>query len=451
MIVKNVDTQDKKANILVEVDAKTFDEALNRVYNRNKKDINIPGFRKGKAPRAIVENMYGKEVFYNEAIDDIGPEALAFGITESKTKYVGTPSMENLEFDDDGNLVFSFSVELYPEAELGQYKEIELEKPIAEVTEDQINAEIDAVKKRNSRMISVDDRAAEMNDTANIDFEGFLDGVPFDGGKAENYNLELGSNSFVPGFEDQIVGMNIGEEKDIDITFPEQYTEELAGKAVVFKVKLNSLTVAEYPEIDDEFAKDVSEFDTLDEYKADIKNKLMETANSEIESKYKADLMRIAAENMKVEIPEAMIDDKCSEIVRSYANNFGMRADDMSKEELAKLLGIDDEVMNNTIKPSAEMQSKMDVLLTSIVKAENIEVSDDEANEYIAKLAEEYGAQPEDLTNYFGRDYIVDEYKKDKAGDLIVETAKDTKGKTIEDYIKEDVAETSEESVAKDK
>ena len=255
MIVKNVEKKENNtAAFQVETDKAEFEAAVNRAYLKSKKDIYIPGFRKGKAPRAVVEGMYGAEVFYQDAIDDMAPGAFEFGLNESGLKIVGAPSVAGLDVTEERTAVYTFEVTLYPEVTLGQYKGLEAEKNAVEVTDEQVNEEIDAVRRRNSRKVSIDDRAAQMGDTANIDFDGYLDGERFDGGKAEGYDLELGSNSFVPGFEEQIVGMNIGEEKDLDITFPENYVENLAGKAVVFKVKLNSLTYPELPELDDEFA-----------------------------------------------------------------------------------------------------------------------------------------------------------------------------------------------------
>ena len=275
MILKNVEKKEKNtAAFEVESDAAEFEKAVNDAYRKNRSSISIPGFRKGKAPRAVIEGMYGPEVFYQDAMDELAPAAYEFGVKESGLKVVGAPAIENVEVTDARTVCFTFAVSLYPEVTLGQYKGLEAVKLPVEVSDEEVEAELNAARKRNARMLDIDDRDAQMGDTANIDFDGYLNGERFDGGKAEGYSLELGSNSFVPGFEEQVVGMKIGEEKDLNITFPEEYTPELAGKDVVFKVKLNSLTMPELPELDDEFAKDVSEFDTLEEYKASIRENL---------------------------------------------------------------------------------------------------------------------------------------------------------------------------------
>ena len=272
---------------------------------KNKHSINIPGFRKGKAPRAVVEGMYGAEVFYQDAMDELAPKAFEQGVTENDVKFVGAPSIVDVNVTDDKTVAYTFSVTLYPEVTLGQYKGLSAERYPAEVDEDEIGYELEAARKRNSRKVDVE-REAQMGDVANIDFDGYLNGERFDGGKAEAYDLELGSGSFVPGFEEQIVGMNIGDEKDIDITFPENYAPELAGKAVVFKIKLNDFSVNELPELDDEFAKD-NGFDTLDEYKADVKADLEKRKTEQRDGEVRADLMHKAIGNMTVAVPEVMV------------------------------------------------------------------------------------------------------------------------------------------------
>jgi len=431
MIVKNVDkSESNKAKFQVEVDSAAFEQAVNKTYQKKKGEIYIAGFRKGKAPRAVIEGMYGANVFYQDAIDDLGSEAFGFGVQDAGLNCVGSPALSDVNLSDDKVLTFTFSVELYPEVTLGQYKELELEKGKPEVTEEQLQAALDDVKKRNARMMSVE-REAQMGDTANIDFDGYLNGERFDGGKAEGYSLELGSNSFVPGFEEQIVGMTVGQEKELNVTFPENYVENLAGKDVVFKVKLNGLTVAEYPELDDEFAKDVSEFDTIDEYKADMSRKMLEAAEKESGDRYRSDLMKLAADNMTVDVPEVMIEDKVTEFIRNYAANLGVKTNDIPREKLVEMLGIDDAAMSQSIRPAAEQQVKVDLLLEAVVKAENMEISDEDADAYIAKIAADYNAKPEDLLRYFGRDFLLEEYKKEKAADLIADTAKDVKGKKL--------------------
>ena len=304
MILKNVEKKEKNtAAFVVESDAAEFAKAVNDAYLKNRSSISIPGFRKGKAPRAVIEGMYGPEVFYQDAMDELAPEAYSFGVKEADLKIVGAPSISDVNITDDKNVVYTFAVTLYPEVTLGQYKGLEAKKPAAEVSDADVEAELNSVRKRNARMLDIDGRPAQMGDTANIDFDGYLNGERFEGGKAEGYALELGSNSFVPGFEEQVVGMKVGEEKDIDITFPEDYTPELAGKAVVFKVKLNGLTTPELPELDDEFAKDVSEFDTLEEYKNSIRENLTKVRAERAEADFRNEIMREAVENITADIP----------------------------------------------------------------------------------------------------------------------------------------------------
>ena len=307
MIVKNLEKQEKNTAVFtVESDAAEFEKAVNTAYQKNKGSINIPGFRKGKAPRTIIEGMFGKEVFYQDALDELAESAYLLGVKENELRVVGSPSIKNVQVTDERTALYEFSVTLYPEVKLGEYKGLKVVKEVVDVDDEDVASELESVRKRNARKINVE-RAAEMGDTANIDFDGYLNGERFDGGKAENYGLTLGSGSFVPGFEEQVVGMQIGEEKDIDITFPENYTPELAGKAVVFKVKLNSLTVDELPELDDEFAKDVSEFDTLEEYKADVRKNLESQRAEQAQSAFESLALKQASDNLDVDVPDVMI------------------------------------------------------------------------------------------------------------------------------------------------
>ncbi len=424
MIVKNVEKKEKNtAFFQVEADPAEFEAAVNGAYLKNKRNIYIPGFRKGKAPRTVVEGMYGAEVFYQDAMDELAPKAYDFGVAEAELKVVGTPAIADVNVTEERSLVYTFSVSLYPEVTLGQYKGLEAEKKVTQVTEEELQDEMDNIRRRNARMIDVDDRPAQMGDTANIDFDGYLNGERFDGGKAEGYSLELGSNSFVPGFEEQIVGMQVGEEKDIDVTFPENYVQDLAGKAVVFKIKLNGLTYPELPDLDDEFAKDISEFDTLDEYKADLRASIQKRYDDQADAQFRSDIMRQAADNMTAEIPQVMIEEKVEELVRNYAANFGVTDRNMTLEELIKLLGIDEDSMNQTIRPGAEFQVKTELLLDAVVKAEDIQVSDEELEEYLKSIAESVNATPEDIKNYYGTDFVAEEKKKEKATALIMESA----------------------------
>ena len=425
MILKNVENKENKtATFQVESDAAEFESAVNGAYLKNKASINIPGFRKGKAPRAVVEGMYGAEVFYQDAMDELAPKAFEFGLDESKLRMVGTPSIVDVNVTDDRTASYTFEVTLYPEVTLGQYKGLEAERKDESVSDEDVDNELNSVRKRNARMIDIDDRAAEMGDTVDIDFDGYLDGERFDGGKAEGYSLELGSNSFVPGFEDQIVGMKIGEEKDINITFPENYTPELAGKAVVFKIKLNGITAPELPELDDEFAKDVSEFDTLDEYKGSLRENLEKRKKDEAENDFRANVLKQAVNNLKAEIPECMILEKVEQTIRDYASNFGMTDRSVPLENLKEMMGLSDEVVENNIRPAAEFQVKTDLLLDKIKDEEKLEVTEEAFNEYLNKVAEDVKATADQLKNYFGEAFIKAEQLKEMATNLIVDSAK---------------------------
>lgn len=424
MILKNVEKKETNSALFqVESDAAEFEAAVNGAYRKNRSSIYIPGFRKGKAPRAIVEGMYGHEVFYQDAMDELAPKAFDFGLEQSGLRMVGAPAIQDVNVTDEKTVVYTFAVTLYPEVTLGQYKGLTAPKETAEVTDDEVDEEIEKTRKRNARKVSVEDREAQMGDTVNIDFDGFLDGERFDGGKAEGYSLELGSNSFVPGFEDQVAGMKIGEEKDLDITFPEDYVENLAGKPVVFKVKLNGITVDELPALDDDFAQDVSEFDTLDAYKADVRQNLQKSKDEQAENAFRALIMKQAADNMTVEIPQVMLAEKAEEIVRNYAANFGMTDRSVPMDKLLQMMGLDRESMNMTIMPAADFQVRTDLLLEAVIKAENIEVSEEEAEEYVKKVAESVNASVEEIKQYFGSDYIAEEKKREKATDIIIGSA----------------------------
>lgn len=428
MIIRNVENKENKtAEVKVEIDSAEFESAVNAAYKKNKNSISIPGFRKGKAPRAVIEGMYGPEVFYQDAIDDLCPQAYGYAVDNAELRIIGTPSITDVDLAEDKTLSITFSLELYPQVTLGEYKNLSAPKMSAEVTDDDVMKQIRNTAKRNARMLSVD-REAQMGDTANIDFDGYLDGERFDGGKADGFDLELGSGSFVPGFEEQVVGMNIGEEKDIDITFPEDYVENLAGKAVVFKVKLNSLTTPELPELDDDFAQDVSEFDTFDEYKADVRSSMEKAKSDEADAKFRTEIMTQACDNLVVDVPETMIDMKLNEILRNYAANFGVTGDDVKTEDLMKLMGLDKDTVDATLRPAAVYQVKQELLLEAVAAAENIEVTDEDTDEYIKGAAETVNAKPEDILNYFGMDFIRNEFKKEKATKIIIESASVSEG-----------------------
>ncbi len=423
MIVKNIEKkEDNTVSFQVSCEPAEFEKAVNSAYLKAKKNIYIPGFRKGKAPRAIIEGMYGSEVFYQDAMDELAPAAFDQGVKEGELNIVGAPAITDVKVTDDKGVEYSFSAEIYPAVTLGQYKGLEAERPVREITDEDVNAELESARKRNARKISADEREAQMGDIANIDFDGFLDGERFDGGKSEGYELELGSNSFVPGFEEQIVGMKVGEEKDLDITFPQEYTPELAGKAVVFKVKLNGLSYNELPALDDEFAGD-NGFDTLDEYRADIRANIEKRFSEQADSAFRSEVVKKAIDNMTVSVPNSMIAAKAEDILRNYAANFGMTDRSMPVEKLMEMLGVDENMMKNSIRPAAEYQVKNDLLLDAVAEAEKLEASAEEIDAYVAKMAEGIGADAEQIKTYFGEEMLAAEVKKDKAGKLIVESA----------------------------
>jgi len=424
MILKNVERkEDNSAIILVESDAAEFETAVQKAYQKNKGSINIPGFRKGKAPRTIVEGMYGHEVFYQDALDELAQPAFEFGMNESGLRMVGAPAIDDVKVTDERTAAYSFKITLYPEVTLGQYKGLKAVKDVNPVSDEEIDEEIAKTRKQNARMITIEDRPAQMGDTVSIDFDGFLDGERFDGGKAEGYSLELGSNSFVPGFEEQVVGMTIGEEKDLDITFPEHYVENLAGKAVVFKVKLNSITFPELPELDDDFAQDVSEFDTFEAYKENVRKELQKKYEEQAESAFRSLIMKQACDNMTVDVPDVMIQEKAEEIVRNYAAQFGLSDRKVSFEELLRMMGLDAATMNQTILPSAEFQVRTDLLLEAVAKAEGFEFTEEETEAYIKKIAESVNATPEDIKTYFGAEMIAAEQSKERANAVIFDSA----------------------------
>ena len=423
MILKNIEKKEHNTAVFtVAADSAEFEKAVNGAYLKNKKDVYIPGFRKGKAPRQVIEGMYGKEVFYQDAMDDLAPEAFELGVKEGELRVVGQPRISDVNVTDEKSCEFTFDVTTYPEVVLGEYKGLEAVRTAETVSEETVDNEIKNVQKRNARMLTVE-RPAEMGDTVNIDFEGFLNGEPFDGGKAEGHALELGSNSFVPGFEEQLVGMSAGEEKDIDITFPENYAENLAGKAVVFHIVCNEVSSPEYPELDDEFAKDVSEFDTFDEYKADVRATLQKRMDDGAETAFKDEVIRKACETMTGEIPEVMFEEKVDEFLRNYAAQFGMNDRDMSREELLKLFGMNEDTLKFSIRPAAEAQVKTELLLEAVAKAENLEPTDEELEAYYQKTAEGVGATVEDVKRYFGETFLKNELKKEQAMNLIVGNA----------------------------
>ena len=420
MNVKSIERNGNEATIVVEIDKELMESGVNKAYMKARKNIMIPGFRKGKAPRKMIEAMYGAHVFYEDGLEEIFPEIYDFAIAAQDFKAIGRPSLTDMQVSEENIVTLTLTTELYPEVTLGDYKGLEVEKAEATVSDEQVQAELDRMAQNVASSETVD-RAAQMGDTANINFEGFDNGVPFDGGKGENYDLKLGSNSFVPGFEEQVVGMSAGEEKDIDITFPEDYHKELAGKAVVFHVKVNSVTATNVPAQDDEFAKDVSEFETLDELKADIKAKALENAQKQINAAFEQACVEKAAENTSVEMPVALVDSELDNQMERFAYQLQMSG--YSVEQYAKMMGGDLSTMRNAFRPAAEKQAKINVTLTKIIEVEGITVTDEDLAAEFEQLAKTYEMEVEKIKEMVPEAEIKASIENRKAIKVIVDSA----------------------------
>ncbi len=421
MNVKSIEKNGNQATIVVEIDKELMESGVNSPYMKARKNIMIPGFRKGKAPRKMIESMYGAHVFYEDGLEEIFPEIYKACVIDQEIKAVGRPSLTDMDINDEGIVTLTLTTDVYPEVTLGDYKGLEVEKAEATVTDEQVQAELDRMA-QNVASTEVVERAAEMGDTANIDFEGFEGGVPFDGGKGDNFDLKLGSGSFVPGFEEQVVGMSAGEEKDIDITFPEDYHKELAGKAVVFHVKCNKVTVTNLPALDDEFAKDVSEFETLDELKNDIRTKALESAQKQIDSAFEQACVEKAAENTTVELPGGLIEAELDNQMERFGYQLQMSG--YSMEAYAKMMGGDLNTMRSAFRPAAEKQAKINVTLTKIIETEGITVSDEEIEEEIAKVAEQYSLDTAKVKEMVPAEELMASIENRKAVKVIVDAAK---------------------------
>ena len=388
MNVKSVEKENGKAKVVVEIDKPEFEQALNKAYAKCRKDIMLPGFRKGKAPRKMVESMYGATDFYEDAVNEIFPEIYTTAIVDQQLKAVGSPSVSNMDTPDEGGVVLTLETELYPEVTLGQYKGIEVPKREVKVEESEVDAEVNRMAERNARIETVD-RAAQMGDTVVIDFEGFEGGKPFQGGKAEDYSLTLGSGSFIPGFEEALVGAVAGEERDVNVTFPENYNaKELAGKPAVFKCKVHEVKESIKPELDDEFAKDVSEFDTLDALKNDIRERFTKSREEQNERAFESSAVQLAAANMTCNVPACMIDEQVDHQIEQFA--YQLQSQGMKMEDYTKMIGGDLSSLRQSMRPMAEQTVRSDILLSEIARAENLEVTDEEVEEELKKLAEQY-------------------------------------------------------------
>ena len=427
MTVKTCEKIEKsRVALTIEVSAAEFEAAIEKAYVKMRKNINIQGFRPGKAPRKMIEKMYGVEVFFEEAINIAFPEAYEAALKEKELQVVGYPEVDMLGECTVEGFTFTAIVPVYPEVTLGEYKGLSAVKGEVKVTEEDVADRLNTIAERQTRLVSVD-REAKLGDTAVIDFEGFLEGVPFEGGKGENHSLELGSGQFVPGFEEQVIGMKAGEEKDLDITFPEQYTPELAGKAVVFKVKVNEVKEKEIPVLDDEFAKDVSEFDTLDELKADLEKKIAQEQEKAIEQAFQDALMEQVAENLTVEIPDAMIETQAKQFIDNFKMQLAQQG--IPYDEYLKMTGTEEASLLEEAKEPAMRQVRMDLAMGAIIKAENITVSDEEVEAEYQHMAEQYSMDIEMVKKYLVADQVRDELISRKAIEVVTSSAKAKKAR----------------------
>ncbi len=420
MNIKSNERNGNKTTIVVEIDEELMESGVQKAYLKARKNIMIPGFRKGKAPRKMIEAMYGAHVFYEDGLEEIFPEVYEYAVVKQDVKAVGRPSLTDMDISDEGIVTITLTTEVYPEVTLGDYKGIEVEKAVAIVTDEQVQAELDRMAQNVASTETVE-RAAEMGDTANIDFEGFDNGVPFNGGKGEAFDLKLGSGSFVPGFEEQIVGMSVGDEKDIDITFPEDYHADLAGKAVVFHVKVNKVTVTNVPAQDDEFAKDVSEFETLDALKEDIRAKALETAQKQIDSAFEQACVDKAAENTAVEMPEALIEMELDTQMERFGYQLQMSG--YSVEQYAKMMGGDLSTMRSAFRPAAEKQAKANVTLAKIVEVEGITVTDEDLEAEFEAMAKQYEMEVSKIKEMVPAEELKSSLETRKAVKVIVDNA----------------------------
>ncbi|MCI8915370.1 MAG: trigger factor [Oscillospiraceae bacterium] len=441
----NIKSNEKKENsafeLVIEVGAAEFQAAIDKVYNRQKKNINIPGFRKGKAPRKMVEKMYGAEIFFEDAISLAYPDAYEAALKEAGIDPVAYPQLEVLDVSPDG-FTFKATVTVKPEASIKDYKGLSVAKPEVKVSAADIKAELKPYIDRASRLVSVE-RKAKKGDTAVIDFEGFKDGVPFQGGKGENYSLELGSGSFVPGFEEQVIGMKAGEEKDLDITFPENYTPELAGAQVVFKVKVHEVKEKQEPEVDDEFAKDVSEFDTLDEFKKDLGSKLKARRQEQADREFETAVIDALMEKLECDVPQAMVDYRADKMLEDYANR--IQSQGIGFEDYLRMMGMSMDDMRAQSKTAAERAVRSDLALEAVAAAEGIQADDSDVDAEVAKLAEQYSMEADKVREIIKEEDLRRDLAIRKALELVKSAVKKPAKKTAKKADKAEETAAGEE------
>ena len=403
------------------VDKATFDKAVSNAYRKQVGKISVPGFRKGKAPRSVIEKMYGKGFFYEDAVNEVLPDAFDEALKESKLDMVGQPEFDVVSIDDNG-VVLSAKVAVKPKAKIKDYLGIEAEKKVAEVTDEEVESEIATIRERNSREIEVTDGESQMGDVCTIDYEGFVDGVAFEGGKGSDYPLKLGSGNFIPGFEEQVAGHKIEEAFDVNVTFPEEYhAKELAGKAAVFKTVIHKIAHIELPELDDDFAKDVSEFDTMDEYRADVKAKIAKRHESEADRAFEDAILDTLIEKLKADIPEQMYVAETENFVRDYDNRLRMQGLDL--KTYFQYTGLTLDALREQMRPQAEKQVRLRLALEAIAKLEKIQVTDEDIDGEIKRIAEAYNMEADKVREMVPVDSIAEDMKVKKAMDLVKEKA----------------------------
>ena len=426
MKVTSVEKKEKSTvELTIQVEADAFEAAVQKAYEKERKNIGVPGFRKGKAPRKIIEGMYGTGVFYEEAINQVYPGAYAQAVEEQKLDDVGYPKIEIVEVGKDG-LTFKALVSVRPEVKLGAYKGLTASKDVAKVTDKDVDEELKPYIDRATRLVSVD-RAAQNGDTVVIDFEGFDNGEAFDGGKGENYDLKLGAGMFVPGFEEQLVGAKAGEEKDLDITFPEDYHPGLAGKAVVFHVKVKEVKEPQAPVVDDEFAKDVSEFETMDAFRKSLAEKIADRRSKQADADFENQVLEQLIENMECEIPDGMVDVQLDRLMEDYAMR--LQSQGISMEDYQKMMGVNGDIVRESARPSALRQVQMQLALTAVADAENIEVTDEEVQAEVDRLAKQYNIDVEQVKAAVPVEDLKKDLRLRKASDLVIAEAKVGKAK----------------------
>jgi trigger factor len=426
MQVKVENLEKNVVKLVIEVDSEKFEQGLQKAFAKNANRFSIPGFRKGKAPRHMVEKFYGEQVLYEDAINAICPEAYDQAIEEQDIHPVDRPEIDIEQIGKGQTFIFTAKVTVKPEVELGQYKDVEVKKAVAVVTDEDLDKEVEKVRDQNSRLISIDDRPVASGDTAVIDFEGFIDGVAFDGGKGTDYSLVIGSGTFIPGFEEQLIGLAAGEEKDVNVTFPEDYgSEELAGKPALFKVKVKEIKLKELPELDDEFAKDVSEFNTLEEYKADLKKKLLENAEHQAHHENEDNVVKMVVENATVDIPPVMIDNRIEDLI--YDFSMRLRYQGLELNKYLEIMGMDMASFREQFKERAEKEVKTQLVIEKVGIVEGIVPTEEDTDEEIKRIAENYRQTEEEFRQHLKPDdieYIRNTLVAKKTVDFLLENAK---------------------------